>query len=119
MSLKFLHLILYIEQLLSVIILLNDLFMESMLNPPSENIRVVLRFQSGSASVTMRPRDFDMNSSTGVGRRTNGIERGGMLSQKLDMILCVVSCFEDGLGALLRSSMHGLDFDFDFLVEAF
>lgn len=117
MGLKFLHLILYIEQLLPVIIFLNDLFMEPMLNSSSENVRVVLRFQSGSAGVTMRSRDVDMNSSTGVGRRTNRIERRGMLSQKLDMILCVVSCFEDGLGPPFGSSTHGLDFDFDFLVE--
>lgn len=67
----------------------------------------------------MRSGDVDMNSAGGLGGRTDGIKRGGMLSQKLDMILCVVPCLKDGPRALFRSNTHRLDFDFDLLVKTF
>lgn len=93
--------------------------MEPVQNPSSEDVRVVLRLEFTCAGVAMRSGDVDMNSPSHLGGRTDGIERGGMLPQKLDMILCVVSRLGDGLGALFRSSTDNLNFDFDLLVETF
>lgn len=93
--------------------------MEPVQNTSSEDVRVVLGLLFTCTGVAMRSWDVDMNSPSHLGGRTDGIERGGMLPQKFDMILCVVPCLDDGLGALFRSSTHNLNFDFDLLVETF